>query len=608
MASVLDSDLVPTPLDGATAQREVEVRAPTPPQRFRSLFVLRRSVALLLRLGRRRLRGSLTAVEVGGALRQLFESLGGLWIKLGQLIAMRRDLLPSDFCSELGRLQDRAAGFPGDLSRRIVEEDLGCPLETVFDRFDERPFAAASIGQLHRGRLRDGGFTVAVKVQRPYVKALMERDLALVGGLCRSLHSLHILRNFHWLDLMKELTEAIQEELDYRLEATSISRMRRSLRRHGIYAPRAFGRFCTSRVLTMEFVSGVLMSDFIALREKAPQRAQGWLAANEIDPGVVGRRLHISLMRQILEDNLFHGDLHPGNIILLRRSRVALIDFGSIGSLEGRFRELYTWVLRGMSDVEFEKTTDMVSLLAPSPAPGANIDWDRVRRNAAGALRRAELRAWAPNLSYSERSMTRALLDLARSLAGMQVPVGWAFMRVDRAHVTLDASLMYLVPDASYFALGHRYFAEANKRSFGPEIRAKLSNSLNPGRLLAAATDLAERLDLVRDRAHAEAYFRSSKRQTQILLEFLAGMLGRALLAAAAATAAVLVARHLPAPLAEPVARALPSLTAAARPFHSALGLALLTGLVAASVRLLMVERSLTPRGRQETEPGSEVA
>ena len=603
---MLDPDLAPTPLEGtAVGERVVEVRPPSPPQRFRSLVVLRGGGGFLLWFARRRLRGRPSSIELAAALRGLFESLGGLWIKLGQLIAMRRDLLPSDFCSELGRLQDRAKGFPGDLARRIVEEDLGFPLETVFERFEERPFAAASIGQLHRARLRDGGTWVAVKVQRPYIKDVVERDLALVRWVCRSLHFLHIQRNFHWRDLIHELTAAIQEELDYRLEATSIGRMRRTLRRHGVYVPRVFKQLCTNRVLTMEFVSGVLMSDFIALRERDPPGADRWLAANQVNPERVGRRLHISLMRQIVEDNLFHGDLHPGNIILLRRSRVALIDFGSIGTLEARFREFYRRLLRSLSDIDFEKTADMVTLIAP--AAEDSVDWERGRRNAAGALRQAELRAWAPNLTYSERSMTRALLDLVRSQAVLHVPVGWAFMRIDRAHVTLDASLMYLVPNVSYFALGQSYFTGANKRSFGPELRAKLKDLLRPRRLLPALNDLAERLALASGRVHGDATVRRSERDVQVLMEFAAGMLGRGLLAAAAVTAAVLGARHLPAPIAEPFARALPALNSAAPHAHWAAGVLLVTALLAASVRLITVERSLTPHGREEREPGDQV-
>ncbi|HET6898974.1 MAG TPA: AarF/ABC1/UbiB kinase family protein, partial [Vicinamibacteria bacterium] len=500
---MLDARLVPTPLGDPQTRRVVEVRPPADPPRFRQVLLVRRFLRFGLALGWRRLRGPVTALELGTSLRQLFESLGGLWIKLGQLVAMRRDLLPGDFCRELGRLQDRATGFPGALARRLIEEDLGRSIQSVFSEFEDQPFAAASIGQLHRARLVSRGHVVAVKVRRPNVAAAIEADLRFVRRVCRLLDVVRVLRDAHLGDFLTELTLALREELDYRLEASSIERMRRSLEPHGLYVPRVFSRLCSARVLTMEFVDGVLMSEFIAMRDQDPERVERWLAANKIKPGKVGRLLHQSLMRQIVEDNLFHGDLHPGNIVLLRKSHVALIDFGSIGSLEARFRTLYRMLNRALSDLEFEKVADIMSLIAPSPDPG--IDWDVVRRNASLALRRAELRAYAPNLTYQERSLTTALLDVARSLAGSGFPIGWAFMRVDRAHVTLDASLTYLLPDVAYLTLGQEYWTEARSRAFGPELRGKLVDGLRRARTVSGAGEVAEGIDRVGESVRAGA-------------------------------------------------------------------------------------------------------
>src|SRR5262249_24032011 len=210
----------------------------------------------------------------------------------------------------------------------------------------------------HRARLRATGQAVAIKVRRPHVAHAMESDLRFVRALCGVFDFLGILREAHLGDFIQELTSAMREELDYRLEATSLQRMRRSLRGHGVDVPEVFVRFSSARVLTMEFVDGVSMAEFIAMREADPERVTLWLAENRIKPRRVGRLLHASLMRQIVEDNLFHGDLHPGNVILLRRSRVALVDFGSIGSLEARFRTLYRLLNRSMADRDFEKTSD----------------------------------------------------------------------------------------------------------------------------------------------------------------------------------------------------------------------------------------------------------
>jgi ubiquinone biosynthesis protein len=438
------------------------------------------------------------------------------------------------------------------------------------------------------------------------VKEVMVADLAFVRGICLVLEALNVLRDAHLVDFLQELGVAIHEELDYRLEATSIARMRRSLRPHRIYVPRVFGALCSARVLTMELIDGVLMSEFIEMREKDPQRVTAWLAENRIKPIRVGRLLHASLMRQILEDNLFHGDLHPGNIVLLRRSRVALIDFGSIGSLEARFRTLYRMLNRAMSDLDFEKVADIMSLISPAPAPG--IDWDRVRRNAALALRRAEVRAYAPNLSYHERSMTTALLDVARSLAGSGFPVGWAFMRVDRAHVTLDASLTYLVPNVSYLELGQRYWDEARNRSFRPELRTRVLEGVRRARTVSGTSEIVERIELVGESVRmGAASFRRSTRHVEQVMEAVAGVLGWAALGLAALAALVVSVRELPAVLAIPLSRALPRLSAAAPALPSVVWVAAAAGLVVTSLQLLAVERAFArPDGENETRGQAE--
>jgi ubiquinone biosynthesis protein len=587
---LIDSDLTPTPIDGRDGGETVKVLPPRAAHGFRAWSVARQTAGFLFWLARRWTHGRPEHVEMAFAIRRRVEALGGLWVKLGQLIAMRRDLLPNDFCTELGRLQDRAAGFSGDVSRAIIEEELGRAVESVFEDFEEQPFAAASIGQLHRARLRGTGTRVAVKVQRPQIRSMVEQDLALIGLLCEGLNRLRIARNFHWRELCRELAEAIREELDYRLEASSMVRMRRTLRDHGIHAPRVYGRLSRSRILTMEFVNGVLMSDYIGLRERDPAAADRWLAVNDINPARVGRLLHGSLLRQILEDNLFHGDLHPGNIMLLKKSRVALIDFGSVGSLEARFQAIYSRVMRSLSDVDFEKTADLMSLVAP--ASDGSVDWDTVRRNAASALRNAELRSWAPNLDYSERSMSRALLDVLQSQAALSAPVGWGFMRVDRAHVTLDFSLMYLVPNASYFQLGQAYFKRVNDRSFGPELWAKLRDRLRSDRTFVAFEEVVDTITLAR--GAIDTSVERSKQHGEIVVEFAAGMLGRLLAVASLLLAAVLGARYLPSTVAGPLASMLPSLTSAAPPVHWTVGLVVVGALLVAAARLIAVERSLT--------------
>jgi ubiquinone biosynthesis protein len=374
-----------------------------------------------------------------------------------------------------------------------------------------------------------------------------------------------------------------------------------------VYVPRIFRRLCSSRVLTMEFVHGVLMSDFVAVRDADPAAALQWLAENEIVPKRVGRLLHLSLLRQILEDNLFHGDLHPGNIMLLRRSRVALIDFGSVGSLESRFRRLYLLLNRAMAESEYEKVADILALIAPRPDP--SIDWDRIRRLVATTLRQAEIRAWAPNLSYHERSMNTAMVEVARSLAGSKIPVGWTFMRVDRAHVTLDASLMYLIPDVNYVSLGKRYFREARSRAFSGGVVGQLADRIRRARTTSIGRFLAERLQLGNEELRSGAtIFRDTRRHAEVIAQELAGFGGRLLLAAAVVTLLFFGVRDLGGRTGQAAVQALmPALAA------STANLGLLTGLLAsagflwAALGLLVFERRLARWRHDEPEVKEEV-
>src|SRR5262249_10158814 len=163
-----------------------------------------------------------------------------------------RDIFSAVFCNELARLQNRAHGFPVRYVHSIIEEDLGAPIDTIFSEFDDESLAAASVGQVHRARLRDKGIEVVIKVQRPNVRASSEADLRFLRLYIKFLELSRLFPHFRWSEMYAELEGAILEELDYRQEATSLRRMRKNLRAHKIYVPKVYPRFCTARVLVME--------------------------------------------------------------------------------------------------------------------------------------------------------------------------------------------------------------------------------------------------------------------------------------------------------------------------------------------------------------------
>jgi ubiquinone biosynthesis protein len=407
----------------------------------------------------RRLTGRLAGVET----RRTLEKLGGLWIKTGQLMALRVDLFSFDFCDELARLQYSAIGFPTDIARAIVERELGEPIEARFDEFGDKPFAVASIGQVFRAHLREEDAWVAVKVQRPYIDELFQRDFSVIHRITRIFDLLGIYRHMRWRQAIREIREIMEEEIDYYYEASHIRRMRRSLKPHRIAVPKPYRRYCTRRVLVTEFVHGVLMADVIKVAREDPKRLSEWLRENNVNPRQVARRLTYSLFRQMLEDNLYHGDLHPGNIVLMRDSRVALIDFGTTSFTEREYLERFRLFVHALAQRDYSKAADLLFLM--SPRLPMNIDLDNVKEQMVQTLRSWTRRTLVRELPYHVKSLENITIDLIRVMHDNRCPLEWAFLRFHRAFTTLDMSLIHLHPDVNYPRMLQKYFYRADLRS-----------------------------------------------------------------------------------------------------------------------------------------------
>ncbi len=458
---MLEKKLIPTPLIQDAERERVVIVPPRRRARFRSVFILLTisgwiASVLWLRVSRR-----LTRDKFASELRAFLERMGGIWIKVGQLLALRRDVFSPEFCDELAKLQDQANGFPFHLVRETLEREIEAPLDRYFDYFDETPIAAASIAQIHKARLRLEDVWVAVKVQRPYVEIDAYHDLKLIKSIFRFLHWASVMPYLHWPEMIWELEHVLKDEVDYRVEASSISRMKRTLRRHGIYVPTVFFRYSTKNVLVMEFIDGVFMSEYIKVYNADPPKVETWLEENRVDPVVVGRKLYHSLLRQLFEDNLFHGDLHPGNIVLLRNNRIALIDFGSLGSLEAGYQKKYQLFVKSLAEQEYARAVDLLFLLS-SALP--LIDIDRVKEELIRSMRAWGDRTGTKDLPYHQKSISNNMSELGRIMFKHKIWMDWSFLRINRTHLTLDASLMYLSPDANYSTLLRQYFDQVQRR------------------------------------------------------------------------------------------------------------------------------------------------
>lgn len=466
---MLSPALTPTRLDPSRPSRIVVVDI-RPVSRLRTATTLLVFARLCRQLLWLRFRGRADSRLVGQMVRETFEQLGGLWLKAGQLLSLRVDLFPKAFCQELAQLQNRSYAFPTPIARQILEQELGTSIEDVFDEFAPQPFAVASIGQVYRARLRREQVYVAVKIQKPFSDQLFARDMLLIRWIVRLLAVVRFRTHMRWDLGYNELSDVMKEELDYHYEASALRRMKRTLRGHRIYVPRLFARYSSRRVLVTEFIHAILMADYIRMAEENPERLAAWLAENNVKPRKVARKLIQSMYRQLFENNLFHGDLHPGNIVLLRNSRVALIDFGSTSFTEREYLQKFVMFVQALASRQFAKAADL-SLMLTASLPN-NLDVDQVKEDLVRTLRSWATRTLVKQLPYHEKSMDNVTIELVRILVGCRCTMEWGWLRIHRALTTLDTSLVYLYADVNYTRMLQRYFDRAERRKLRAMLQA----------------------------------------------------------------------------------------------------------------------------------------
>jgi ubiquinone biosynthesis protein len=265
----------------------------------------------------------------GARLRLALEELGPVFVKFGQALSTRRDLLPPDIADELAKLQDCVPPFPGAVASAMLERIYGRPLSEVFSSFDSTPLAAASIAQVHPARLKEG-VDVVVKVLRPGMRAVIQRDLEVLAALAE-------LANRYWIEarpvrpieVVQEYRKTILDELDLMREAANASQLRRNFAGSPLlYVPLVYWDYCRSEVMVMERIHGVIISRIDELRACGADIAK--LAENGVE----------IFFTQVFRHNFFHADMHPGNIFVQvddpKNPRYAAVDFGIVGTLQPR--------------------------------------------------------------------------------------------------------------------------------------------------------------------------------------------------------------------------------------------------------------------------------
>lgn len=271
-------------------------------------------------------------------LRMAFEELGPTFIKLGQILSTRPDLLPEEYLEELSKLQDRIPPCPTEKIVRVIEEELKRPLGEVFSEFDPEPLASASIGQVHRATLRDGS-RVVVKVQKPGVEEQIRRDLEIIEELVRSLSEhWELAQRWDLEGLYEEFAYTLRNELDYEREGRNAETFRRNfLNDESIYIPKVYWEHTTQRVLVLEELRGVKFTE--------PER----IRSMGYDPKELAKKGAFIYMNMFFRDGFFHGDPHPGNFFVLKDGRIGMVDFGMVGVLDDIARINLLQLLYGLT-------------------------------------------------------------------------------------------------------------------------------------------------------------------------------------------------------------------------------------------------------------------
>lgn len=280
--------------------------------------------------------------------RRILEDLGPTFVKIGQIMSTRQDMFSERYCKELMKLRSQATPMPFDDVQKMIEKAYGKPMGQVFSSFTQIPLGSASIAQVHEAVLKDGTRVVA-KVQRPYIYEWMERDVGLLRKAVKVLNLSEIVSSVVDLDMViDEFWTAAQQEMDFTNEAKFAKRFRKTYEDCAfIDAPRIIDRYTTREVLVMEYIDGIEIDDVGTLKE------QGY------DIKEIADKLAYNYISQIIEHGFFHADPHSGNI-RIREDKIVWIDFGMMGILEDRDRQILKEAIRGLATNDVGKVVDSI--------------------------------------------------------------------------------------------------------------------------------------------------------------------------------------------------------------------------------------------------------
>lgn len=396
-------------------------------------------------------------------LRKSMEELGGAYVKLGQLLSLRPDLVPQDYCDEFKKLLDKMPPFRYEQAKKIIEEELGKPITSVFREFEKKPIGSASIAQVHKAVLKNGQ-KVVVKVQRPGIKQQFESDIDIMYYLAHKIDKYFRQTTISPVEIVKEFERYTKDELNFLVEADNIQKFHEAFKDwKKIVTPKLYTQYTTSRLLIMEYIHGTKLSE---IKDKISLKIRRELIKNIAD----------AMFKQVLDKGVFHADLHPGNILILPGRKIAMLDFGIIGRLNQELKDHTIDMLVALVQSDSKEVTKIL-LEIGMPTEQTNIEAFELDVDEI-------IRRWHPASSTRATQILHKIFNICVQ-NHIRMPADLVLMA--KALVTAEGTCVELDRDFNFIAYAKPKIAEYLRKQYRPSklIKNFISKSAEAGDVLS---------------------------------------------------------------------------------------------------------------------------
>ena len=381
-------------------------------------------------------------------LRMAMAELGPTFIKLGQVLSTRPDMVGVKLADELQQLQENVPADPPEVVRKLIESELGRPIEDLFAEFEPEAMASASIGQVHRARLHSGE-PVVVKVLHADIEKKVAVDMDILAGLAQMAELIPEFRNYRPPAIVAEFQRAMRRELDFGREERNIQQFTHDFHDDPtVHIPATYPELSTRRVLTMELLDGIKLSEVDRL------------AAAKVDLDEIARRGAAVCLKMIFDYGFYHADPHPGNILVMEGCRVGLLDFGMVGRIEERLHEDVGEMLVALSNLDAEHMTSMILRVGKTPT-----DLDR----AALSLDVADFLSYYASQSLEKFDLSGALREILEQIRRYHIILPARIAMLLKALVTLEGTARLISPKFSLVEMMQPYRKKMLWRRFSPQ-------------------------------------------------------------------------------------------------------------------------------------------